>query len=50
MKASLTPGTSALIVVLDNRWVQDIQKGLQQTQARHVVAEQIANGSAAAVK
>lgn len=47
MKSSLTPGTSALVVVLDNRWVEDVQKGLQQAQARQVVAEQIANGTPA---
>jgi uncharacterized membrane protein len=45
MKASLTPGTSALAVVLDDRWVQDVQKGLQQAQARAVVAEKIAGAS-----
>ena len=45
MKASLTPGTSALAVVLDDRWVQDVQKGLQQAQARQVIAEKIAVGA-----
>lgn len=44
MKASLTPGTSALIVVLDNKWVQDVDKALRQASARHVVAAQIAKG------
>jgi len=48
MKASLTPGTSALAVVLDDRWVQDVQKGLQQAEARQIVAEKIAAGSAPA--
>ena len=47
MKSSLTPGTSALVVVLDNRWVEDVRKGLQQAQARQVVAEQIANATPA---
>jgi hypothetical protein len=50
MKSSLTPGTSALIVVLDNRWVDDVQKGLEQAQARRVVAEKIANAKPATAK
>jgi uncharacterized membrane protein len=41
MKSSLTPGTSALAVVLDDRWVKDVQKGLEKAQARQVVAERI---------
>ena len=44
MKASLTPGSSALAVVLDDRWVQDVEKGLRQAQARQVIAEKIATG------
>ncbi len=46
MKASLTPGSSALAVVLDDRWVQDVEKGLRQANARRVVAEKIATGDA----
>jgi len=45
MKASLTPGSSALAVVLDDRWVQDVEKGLRQAQARKVVAEKITAGA-----
>lgn len=45
MKTSLTPGSSALAVVLDDRWVQDVEKGLTQAQARQVVAEKIAAGA-----
>jgi len=45
MKTSLTPGSSALCVVLEDRWVQDVEKGLKQAQARRVVAEKIAAGS-----
>jgi uncharacterized membrane protein len=45
MTASLTPGSSALAVVLDDRWVQDVEKGLNQAQARQVVAEKIATGA-----
>ena len=44
MKASLTPGSSALAVVLDDRWVQDVEKGLRQAHARQVIAEKIATG------
>jgi uncharacterized membrane protein len=46
MTDSLTPGSSALAVVLDDRWVQDVEKGLRQAQARQVVAEKIAGGNA----
>lgn len=43
MKTSLTPNRSALIVVLDDRWVQNIERDLNQAQARAVIANQIAN-------
>jgi len=45
MKASLTPDSSALVVVLDDRWVKDVQHDLEQAQAREVIANQIATGS-----
>lgn len=45
MKTLLTPGSSALAVVLEDRWVQDVEKGLKQAQARRVVAEKIAPGA-----
>ena len=45
MKQSLTPDSSALIVVLDNRWVQDVQRSLDQAHARAVIANQIATGT-----
>ena len=48
MKAALTPGSSALIVVLDDRWVQDVEKGLRQANARQVIREQIARGASKA--
>jgi uncharacterized membrane protein len=41
MKQSLTPDSSALVVVLDDRWVQDVQRDMQQAQARQVIANQI---------
>ena len=45
MKTSLTPGSSALAVILDDRWVQDVEKGLKEAHARSVVADQIATGA-----
>lgn len=44
MKASLTPNSSALVVVLDDKWVQDTERGLRQLNAREVIAHQIASG------
>jgi uncharacterized membrane protein len=43
MKQSLIPDSSAVVVVLDDRWVQDVQKDLNQAHAREVIANQIAN-------
>lgn len=45
MKAALTPGTSAFIVVLDDRWVQDVEKGLRQANARQVIVGKITVGA-----
>src|SRR5262245_44624154 len=45
MKSSLTPGSSALAVVLEDKWVQDVDKALRQAKARQVVAEKIASGA-----
>jgi len=44
MQSSLTPDSSALIVVLDDRWVQDVEHDLNQAHARAVIANQIAGG------
>jgi uncharacterized membrane protein len=46
MKAGLTPGSSALFVVLEDRWVQDFEKGLREAHARQVIGAQIAAGAA----
>ena len=43
MKQSLTPDSSALVVVLDDRWVQDVQRDMQKAEARQVIANQIAS-------
>jgi len=42
MRDSLTPNSSALVVVLDDRWVQDVERDLNQAQARAVIANKIA--------
>ena len=42
MEQSLTPDSSALVVVLDDRWVQDVQRDMNQAHARAVIANQIA--------
>ena len=41
MKQALVPDSSALVVVLDDRWVQDVDRDLRQAQAREVIASQI---------
>lgn len=43
MKQSLIPDSSALVVVLEDKWVQDVQRDMQQAQARQVIASQIAS-------
>jgi len=45
MKQSLTPDSSAIVVVLDDRWVKDVDHDLRQAQAREVIASQIAGGN-----
>ena len=50
MKTSLTPGSSALAVILDDRWVQDVEKSLREAHARQVVADQIAAGNGKGTK
>jgi uncharacterized membrane protein len=42
MRSSLTPNSSALVVVLDDRWVQNVEHDLSQAHARAVIANQIA--------
>jgi len=42
MKDSLTPDSSALVVVLDDRWVQNVERDMNQANARAVIANQIA--------
>ena len=42
MKESLTPDSSALVVVLDDLWVKDVEHDLNQAHARAVIASKIA--------
>jgi uncharacterized membrane protein len=46
MRSSLTPNSSALIVVLNDKWVQDVSRDLNQAHARAVIASQVATGQA----
>jgi len=43
MKNALVEDSSALVVVLEDKWVKDVQKDMQQEQTREVIASQIAN-------
>jgi uncharacterized membrane protein len=45
MKQALVPDSSAIIAVLDDRWVQEVEKDMRQAQARDVIANQIVAGS-----
>ena len=41
LQASLTPGSSAVIALMDDRWVEDFQRALKATRARVVMAAAI---------
>ena len=43
MKDSLIPDGSAIVVVLEDRWVKDVERDMNQANARQVIANQIAN-------
>ena len=43
MRQSLVPDSSALVVVLEDRWVKDVQRDMNQVNARQVIANQIAS-------
>jgi uncharacterized membrane protein len=45
IRSSLTPDSSALVVVLEDRWMKDVEKDMNQAQARSVIASQIASGT-----
>ncbi len=42
IRSSLTADSSALVVVLNDRWVQNVERDLNQAHARAVIANQIA--------
>jgi uncharacterized membrane protein len=43
IKASLTPGSSALVAVVDERWVADLERSLHEAQAKQVLDRKIAS-------
>lgn len=45
LRTTLTPGTSAVIAVLDDRWVRDAERELQADRARALMFTGIADGS-----
>jgi hypothetical protein len=44
-KESLTPDSSAVVVVLEDRWAQNVERDLLRAQACAVIANQIATGT-----
>jgi uncharacterized membrane protein len=42
IKASLEPGTSAIVAVVDERWVGDLERSLHEAQAKQVLDRKIA--------
>ena len=44
MRTALTPNSSALVVVLDDQWVNDVERGMHQAAVRDVIASKIAAG------
>jgi uncharacterized membrane protein len=45
IKSSLTPGTSAIIAVLEERWAADLEQSLRATEAKQVLDSKLANPS-----
>jgi hypothetical protein len=41
IKASLTPGTSAIAAVIDERWVADLEQSFRQAQAKQVLDQKL---------
>jgi uncharacterized membrane protein len=42
IKANLQPGTSAIVAVIDERWVADLERSLHEAQAKQVLDRKIA--------
>ena len=45
LRTSLTPGSSAVIAVMDDRWARNIQRDLKAARARAVMASVITQGT-----
>jgi hypothetical protein len=45
IKSSLTPGTSAIVAVVDERWVMDLDKAMREAQAKQVLEHKLATGT-----
>jgi uncharacterized membrane protein len=43
IKSSLQPGTSAIVAVVDERWVADVEHSLHEAQAKQVLDRKLAN-------
>jgi uncharacterized membrane protein len=46
IKASLTPGTSAIVAVIDERWAADLTDSLRKAQAKQVLDQRLATPDA----
>jgi uncharacterized membrane protein len=45
IKSSLTPGSSAIVAVVEERWVSDLESSLRAAQAKQVLDSKLANPS-----
>jgi uncharacterized membrane protein len=45
IKASLQPGTSAIVAVIDERWVADLERSLHEARAKQVLDRRLAGTS-----
>jgi hypothetical protein len=48
IKSSLQPGNSAIVAVVDERWVGDVERSLHEFQAKQVLDRKIAGTNEAA--
>jgi uncharacterized membrane protein len=47
IKASLQPGTSAIVAVVNERWVADLERSMHEAQAKQVLDHKLAGGTTA---
>jgi uncharacterized membrane protein len=45
IKASLVPGTSAIVAIIDERWAADLEGSMREAQAKRVLNYQLSNPS-----